>query len=235
MPVSLLNSLTYIFSLIDIRLTHVVVGYFNYRYFVNFLIYIVVGMAYGASITLEPFLLSKSPDYRKQIAMHRAAKKHGLPLLRITPMMPLSEEKMVVTLSFMLCVAVGLSVVILATFHIYLTLTAQTTIEFQGNIAQRKRARAAGQKWKNPYSRKGWRGNWEQVYGTQYSWLLLSILPSRREPEFLPVPVPGHPGRRKRASVITSENDNEHGKSCDLSCTTEYENERLLATDTSAV
>lgn len=149
-------------------------------------------------------------------------------------MMPLRDEKLAVTLSFMLCVAVGLSVFLLGAFHIYLTLTAQTTIEFQGNMTQRKRARAAGQKWKNPYSRGTWRNNWEQVYGTQYSWLLLSLLPSRREPEFLPVPVPGNSRRRGKASVMTFENDIEKGKSCELRKTAS-ESDRLLAAATSAV
>jgi hypothetical protein len=190
-------------------------------------------VAYVASLLWEPFMLSKSPDYHRQIAMHKEAMRQGLPLLRIKPMMPLREEKLAVWLSFMLCVAVGVSIFLLGAFHIYLTLTAQTTIEFRGRIAQRKLARAAGQKWKNPYSRGSWRSNWEQVYGTQYPWLLLSMLPSRREPEFLPVPVPGDPRRRKRTSM-TSENDSEHGESCELSITA-YKCDRLLATFTSAV
>ena len=143
-------------------------------------------------------------------------------------MMPLREEKMLLTLSFMLCAAVGIAVLLLGGFHIYLTVTAQTTIEFHGNIVARKKARAVGQKWKNPYSRGSWRGNWQQVYGTQYRWLLLSLLPSRREPEFLPVPVPGHDGRRSRmiaaANGHKEESDN-NNIPCDVN--TSYPSEGL--------
>lgn len=42
-----------------------VVGYFNYRYFVNFLIYIFLGMNYGAALTYQSFSLSTSQEYRK--------------------------------------------------------------------------------------------------------------------------------------------------------------------------
>lgn len=145
---------------------------------------------------LEPFLLSKSPEYRNQIALQRRAAKEGLQAVsRLLPMMPLREEKMLLTLSFMLCAAVGIAISVLGGFHVYLTCTAQTTIEFHANWSARKRARAAGQKWKNPYSHGSAKANWQQVYGTGN--LLKGLLvPSRREPEFLPVPVPGHSSRR---------------------------------------
>jgi len=181
-------------------------------------------MAYGTSIMLEPFLLTKSPEFRQQLALQRNAKNAGIvaAVERLRPMMPLREEKMLLTLSFMLCAAVGIAVLLLGGFHIYLTVTAQTTIEFHGNIVARKKARAAGQKWKNPYSRGSWRGNWQQVYGTQYRWLLLSLLPSRREPEFLPVPVPGHDGRRSRiiaaAAAATANGRKEESDNNNIPC-----------------
>lgn len=142
---------------------------------------------------------------------------------------------MIISLAFMLCAAVGIAVMMLGGFHIYLTLTAQTTIEFHGNVTQRKRARAAGQKWKNPYSRGSWKGNWQQIFGTQSSWLLLSLLPSRREPEFLPVPVPGHSGRRKQ--VLPSESNKRlsgDSISCELSKTS-GERDRLLTAQLNTV
>jgi palmitoyltransferase len=185
------------------------VGYFNYRYFVNFLIYIFLGMSYGTAIMVEPFLLSKSPEYRKQIILQRQAEREGLTAERLMPMMPLREEKLMLTLSFMLCVAVGLAILLLGGFHIFLTLTGQTTIEYHGNWTARRRARAAGQKWRNPYSKRTNKGNWRQVYGTQYRWIPLSILPSRREPEFLPVPIPGHSGKRSQI-LMKQASESEH-------------------------
>jgi hypothetical protein len=174
---------------------------------VNFLIYIFLGMCYGFVLLLEPFLNMKTPEYRQQVKLQRMSSREGLlAVQRLQPMIPFREEKMLLTLSFMLCTAVGLAILLLGGFHIYLTLTAQTTIEFHANWAHRRRARQAGQKWKNPYSLQTCRANWEQVFGRS-RWILLSILPSGREPEFLPVPVPGHAGGVGLVAVKHEEHD----------------------------
>ena len=121
----------------------------------------------------------------------------------------------------MLCVAVGVALIGLGGFHIYLVSTGQTTIEFHGNWALRRRyaqivatvASTNGptkkkQKWQNPYSRGTILANWQHVYGVStvpclewigcgcadrsYINLLFCILiPHRRLPEYLPVPIPG--------------------------------------------
>jgi palmitoyltransferase len=96
------------------------IGYFNYRYFVNFLIYIFVGMFYGMTISLEPFMLLSSGPYIQQ---WRIEKKSGRLPTRLHPMLPRREEQMLLTLSFMLCAAVGFAVLLLGGFHIYLTFT----------------------------------------------------------------------------------------------------------------
>jgi hypothetical protein len=175
-------------------------------------------MAYGVALTFEPFLLSKSPSFRQQLVLQRRAIKENLVIERVLPMMPLRDEKLLLTLSFMLCLAVGIAILMLGGFHIYLTCSGQTTIEFHANWVARRRARADGQKWKNPYSRGSWRANWEQVYGTTPRWWLL---PSRRPPEFLPVPVPGHSGRRQEFTPI-----NEIGQASKVSST--EQNGRLI-------
>jgi len=36
----------------------------------------------------------------------------------------------------------------------------------------------------------------QQVYGSQYHPLLAFLIPSAREPEFLPIPIPGDQGKR---------------------------------------
>eukprot|EP00977_Amphora_coffeiformis_P012675 scaffold3195_cov162-Amphora_coffeaeformis.AAC.16 len=124
---------------------------------------------------------------RERVAGHHLHKPH--------PMLPRREEKMLISLSFMLCLAVGCAVLMLGGFHIYLTLTAQTTIEFHGNWAKRKRL---GSKFKNPYD-QGWKRNWCQVFGDQ-PWYI-AILPSRREPDYLPVPIPGKNTLRKNLGL----------------------------------
>ena len=111
------------------------VGYFNYRYFVNFLMFACFSMLYGACMAYAPFIMLSTHKYREQV---RAVKHHlkvsNSPILlpRMEPFLPYPHEKMYVTLTFMLCLAVGLAVAMLCFFHIYLTLTAQTTIEFHG-------------------------------------------------------------------------------------------------------
>jgi len=173
------------------------VGYMNYRYFVNFLIFVFIGMCYGMIITLEPFLWLQDPAYhtlrqRERVAGHHLHKPH--------PMLPRREEKMLISLSFMLCLAVGIALVMLGGFHIYLTLSAQTTIEFHGNWSKRRRL---GSKFKNPYD-QGWKRNWCQVYGDQ-PWYI-AVLPSRREPDYLPVPIPGKNTLRKNIGLSDSSN-----------------------------
>jgi hypothetical protein len=152
-------------------------------------------MVYGSLLTMEPFLSLDTQLYKDQLHLQREAGKGAARITRLAPMLPFREEKMLLTLSFMLCAALIFAIIFLGGFHIYLTLTAQTTIEFHANWSHRKRARKAGKKWKNPYDH-GWKKNWQQVYGSQH-WLL-AMLPSRREPDFLPVPLAGHKGRRRQ-------------------------------------
>jgi hypothetical protein len=95
----------------------------------------------------------------------------------------------------MLDLALGMAVACLGGFHLYLTLTGQTTIESHGNLMNRTKAKQLGQKWRNPYD-LGWKRNLQQVYGTQpFPWAFL--VPSTREPEFLPLPLMGEEGKRK--------------------------------------
>ena len=188
-------------------------------------------MFYGAVLMLEPFLLLKSRGYRHQNSLsqqHLALQQikgtvrslHSQP--RIQPMMPYRDEKLYLTLSFMLCVAVGVALIGLGGFHIYLVSTGQTTIEFHGNWASRRQheqivatatpstsGSKKKSKWQNPYSRGTIVANWQQVYGVStlpflkrigcgcadrsvINLLFCILVPHRRLPEYLPVPVPGH-------------------------------------------
>jgi hypothetical protein len=76
---------------------------------------------------------------------------------------PTPDEKTVVAFGFMLCLAVGIAVFCLVSFHLYLVWSAQTTIEFHGNVAKRRKGG-----WTNPYSAGSWNKNWETIYGTRY-------------------------------------------------------------------
>jgi len=171
------------------------VGYFNYRYFVNFLIYVCTAMMYGAFISYRPFANSTGPQYREQLLHYRETGvwKH------MYPYTPTGSERMPLSLAFMMCLAVGIAVALLGGFHIYLLLSAQTTIEFHGNISSKRRAKKSGKKYRNPYD-LGWKRNWQQVYGDcgdTVSVLMAILIPSSREPDFLPLPIGGESGKRK--------------------------------------
>jgi hypothetical protein len=151
-------------------------------------------MIYGASITYEPFLHTSGRLYRLQRDYIR--KNNGVQQ-RIFPMVPFATERMSVSLGFMLCLSIGIAVACLGGFHLYLCLTGQTTIEFHGNWINKRKAKRLNKKWKSPYD-LGLKRNWQQIYGTQ-NMLIAFLVPSKREPEFLPLPLPGEDGKRKWA------------------------------------
>uniref|UniRef100_A0A7S1BUC8 Palmitoyltransferase n=1 Tax=Corethron hystrix TaxID=216773 RepID=A0A7S1BUC8_9STRA len=169
------------------------VGYFNYRYFLNFLIYVTAGTAYGAATTARPFFKIGSKDYyvQRNIVIEKGLGKAS----RVIAGVPSMTDRSPVTFCFMMSLAIGLAVLFLLIFHIYLTLTGQTTIEFHANLLKKKKAQYKGQTFINPYD-LGSRRNFQQVYGTQH--FLLAILPSMRDPTFLPVPLYGSIGFRCR-------------------------------------
>lgn len=176
------------------------VGYFNYRYFFNFLWFVTIALFYGIGVLVRPFMNLSGVEYRDQVrasgGISKSLKDIVVKHFKENAYIPTPEERSPVAFGFMICLSVGLAVMCLAVFHTYLLFSAQTTIEFHGNFAKR---RTVG--WKNPYSAETWRGNWEMVFGHRRSngcmGVLVAMLPSRREPEFLPIPIDGKLVRRK--------------------------------------
>lgn len=170
------------------------IGYFNYRYFCNFLLFVLIGMTYGACITWRPFFAIQSIPYLEQIRLSK--QQHASTTLHLFDYVPTPHERSAIAFSFLLCLSVGVAVLVLCGFHTYLVLTGQTTIEFHGNCANHRRAKLANKKYKNPYD-MGMKRNFQQVYGTGNP-LVAMLVPSNREPEFLPVPIPGKDGLRPK-------------------------------------
>lgn len=77
-----------------------------------------------------------------------------------------------------------------------------------GNYTNARRAKKLGKKWKNPYD-LGIKRNFQQVYGSSLHPLLAIIIPSAREPEFLPIPMLGDQGKR---STYASSKSTDAGK-----------------------
>ncbi|GMI21174.1 hypothetical protein TeGR_g6669 [Tetraparma gracilis] len=94
----------------------------------------------------------------------------------------------------MMCLSIGIAVSCLLGFHLFLSVTSQTTIEFHGNVSSWRRARHRGLLWSNPYD-LGWRRNLQNIWGESLT--PLALLPSTREPEYLPLPLPGPRGKRE--------------------------------------
>lgn len=159
---------------------------------------------YGMILCYEPFQNTTGVLYKQQAQEFRRTGewKH------IYPMVPINSERLPISLAFMLCLAVGIAVAMLGGFHLYLCLSAQTTIEFHGNFMHRRTARRLNKKWTNPYS-LGWRRNFQQVFGAQLPWWKAILIPSKREPEFLPLPLPGDLGQRAQYRKGTCHTDTE--------------------------
>ena len=75
-----------------------------------------------------------------------------------------SSYQSAVTFVFMITLSVAISVGILLCWHVYLTLTNQTTIEYYINYEEANEAKLRGEYYRNPYD-MGWRKNLQRVFG----------------------------------------------------------------------
>lgn len=125
------------------------VGFYNYRFFVLFLLHLAAGCVLVATTCL-------------------------LPLFRGRINKP-SEN--LVLFVFVLCLSVLFALSLFVGWHAYLCATNQTTIEFYSNRFDAYDAKERGERWSNPYD-LGWRANLEQVFGMNrhvFAWLLPSL------------------------------------------------------------
>jgi hypothetical protein len=81
-----------------------------------------------------------------------------------------------------------ISVGLLGSWHLYLSLTNQTTIEFYINMEERSDAKHRGHVFKNPFD-KGWRKNLSRVFGNVPIMQALAISLRKPMPEEWP-PLP---------------------------------------------
>ena len=176
------------------------VGYFNYRYFVTFVSHVFFGMVYSLYIAYLPFMNRNGELYERNIQLSRQA-GHAT-IQHMIPFVPTPEERFTLAVAYVFVILTFLGVGYLFYFHLWLVLSAQTTIEERGNKSRQEAAERAGKKWKNPYS-LGSKSNWQMVFGTHHP--LVALLPSSRAPEFLPLPVNGKLVRRGQVEAATKE------------------------------
>ncbi len=77
----------------------------------------------------------------------------------------------------------------------------------KGNLAERRAARIQGFEYRNPYD-LGLRRNFQQLWGSGNPYLAV-LIPSSREPEFLPVPDLGKRHPKSKESCSDSEGSEE--------------------------
>lgn len=127
------------------------VGYYNYRHFVLFLLYLAVGCVYVLFVTTGYF--------RSLLPYQRHSSGSSLYI----------NVNTAVVYSYTVGLSAFISVALLGSWHLYLCLTNQTTIEFYINLEERSDARQRGAVFKNPFD-KGWRKNLTRVFGNASHW-----------------------------------------------------------------
>ncbi|KAL3669586.1 hypothetical protein V7S43_004971 [Phytophthora oleae] len=138
------------------------------QYFFTFLVWLAVGSYYAAYMSYRAAFTELS---REQYA-------RMLVLAEIRSLNISASNAL--QFAFSLSAAAGLAVSILATWHIFLIVTAQTSVELQINRHPRNR-RLHGGKVVSPYSTGSIHGNWELVFG-RCSYKISPLMPSTRLP-----------------------------------------------------
>ncbi|CAG8463818.1 6196_t:CDS:2 [Ambispora leptoticha] len=138
------------------------VGYFNHRYFVLFMSYLVFGCFYFVAVGWQPFLRSVdlADDYDEWEVW---------------------VPKPYMALSYLLAFAIGIALGGMCSWHYYLIITAQTTVEFYNNQYAKKSAKQKGEVFINPYN-LGALNNLREFFNVGRNHPVYTI--------FLPIPVP---------------------------------------------
>lgn len=144
------------------------VGFYNYRYFVSFLVFLQMGCLY--CLTLIFVNMDRiDPVERNFILLTSSLQTSILDISALSP----------TTYCFTLALAASISSGVLLLWHTYLCLTAQTTVDFYVNLRNRSDARSSGQVFKNPFD-EGWRKNIRRIVG-YVPWYKI-IFPSLHKP-----------------------------------------------------
>lgn len=133
------------------------VGLKNYRYFVLFMFWVVLGLSFLFIHYVWPVWFSDIP--RSQLTRE------------------MRDLKRTLTLACVISLSAGIPVFCLLSFHIYLICTAQSTIEFYMNSRLRRSAAKRGETWVNP-SDLGWKKNFQRIFHAHNRfWWLTWCLP----------------------------------------------------------
>ncbi|BDA42612.1 Palmitoyltransferase ZDHHC16 [Coccomyxa sp. Obi] len=128
------------------------IGFFNYRYFILFMLYLFMGSGYAATTAWNCLADANSV-------------MHSFPML---------------IFSFAISTSACFSVGVLLCWHVYLVLTAQSTIDFLKKWGAARELKQQGKTWCNPYN-LGPVANWQEVFDVHGRfWWILWLVPNRR-------------------------------------------------------
>ncbi|EFJ05316.1 hypothetical protein SELMODRAFT_431654 [Selaginella moellendorffii] len=133
---------------------HNCVGFYNYRFFFVFLFYLWIGCAYAVYMSSQ---LLFADDY--------------------------NEQEWQLLFTFVLSFGIFGALSCLLGWHIFLVVTAQTTIDFYGNRQRKLEAKSRGKAWVNVFD-LGAAHNFRNVFysGGRHLWWTVMLLPSRARP-----------------------------------------------------
>jgi len=146
------------------------VGFYNYRYFFLFLHYMFWGCFFIVLVT-APLLYNGGSYFGGVTSQSRVNWVYHAGAI----MFP-----------FTICLSVGIAVFLLYSWHVYLVLSAQTTIEFYQNQMAKSQLRKKGEVWSNKYD-EGRKKNFEAIFGKGkywFSWMLPSTAPPSSDGKF---------------------------------------------------
>ncbi|KAI8068223.1 DHHC palmitoyltransferase-domain-containing protein [Gongronella butleri] len=139
---------------------HNCVGHYNHRYFLLFMTYMVLSATYFVAFGWRPFIVSLD------LALSEWPYYYPRPLMAF---------------SFILAICMGVAIMGLCSWHYYLVMTGQTTVEFYNNYYEMDVARNQGEIFINMYD-FGYKENLKHFFniGEKYPWYTV----------FYPIPIP---------------------------------------------
>jgi palmitoyltransferase len=135
------------------------IGHYNYRYFILFMGYLFASVCYVFVMTVLDIRL------RDRLAFTELNILSGT--FDIFHSGPGSDDMDFLLFTvFAVTLAAAVSVGLLFSFHIWLVITNQTTVEYFTNTQDARFAEEEGRPWKNPFDKGTWRKNSHRIFGT---------------------------------------------------------------------